>query len=181
MPSLYTEHLQVESSKCLVNIAEIEVTPSNNLTTCISKGYIRLQGPMCRVRRVVELTVDPSPVWRGRGQIRSQHWKIDGRTIRGFDVYMDDSTFGLGAFGLQTYHFVGFFESVLSNLEEEWLTGMLLQPTGGVDGEYQRCGVLNVVDKEGREMINAAFATQRMEKVEYEEVCDTYKYIIRII
>ncbi|KAH8744477.1 heterokaryon incompatibility protein-domain-containing protein [Hyaloscypha finlandica] len=180
VPSLYTEHLQVESSKCLVNIAEVKVTPSNNLSTSISKGHIRLQGPMCRMRRVVELTVDPSEVFRGRGQLRSQHWKIDGRTMPGFETYMDDGTFGSKAYGIQTYHFVGFFESVVSNPKGEWLTGMILQPTGGADGEYQRCGVLNVVNKQGREMINAAFAMQRMEKLEYEEVCDGFKYTIRI-
>jgi hypothetical protein len=50
-----------------------------------------------------------------------------------------------------------------------------------LDGEYQRCGVLNVVGKEGREMINPAFAMQRMKKLEYVKVCDTYKYTIRII
>jgi hypothetical protein len=182
VPSLYTEHLQVESSRCLVNIAQIEVTPSNNLAAPISKGYVRLQGPMCRMRRVVELTVDPSMVFRGRArQIRSQHWKMDGRTMPGFETYMDDGTFESGTFGIQTYHFVGFFESVVSDPEEEWLTGMILQPTGGADGEYQRCGILNVVDKEAREMINAAFTTQRMEKCEYEEVRDGCKYNIRII
>ena len=134
------------------------------------------------MRRVVELTVDPSMMFRGRArQIRSQYWKIDGRKMPGFETYMDDGTFESGTFGIQTYHFVGFFESVVSDPDEEWLTGMILQPTGGADGEYQRCGVLNVVDKEGREMINAAFAMQRMEKCEYEEVRDGCKYTISVI
>ncbi len=30
-------------------------------------------------------------------------------------------------------------------------------------------------------MINPAFAMQRMKKLEYVKVCDTYKYTIRII
>ena len=38
-----------------------------------------------------------------------------------------------------------------------WLIGMILQPTFDADGEYQRCGVLNVVKGEAREMIKLYF------------------------
>jgi hypothetical protein len=172
---LYAEHSRVEQSTRLVNIMEAEVTPSNNLSTSVKRGHVRLQGPICRMRRVVELTVDLSRKFMPKET--SNHWKIDGRTMPGFEVYMDDDT---SKSNIQTYHFVGFFESVLSNPTRKWLTGMILQPTGGADGEYRRCGVFNAMDEEARAMIKAGFATQKLEKIEYEESND-YRYTIKII
>jgi hypothetical protein len=82
---------------------------------------------------------------------------------------------------IQTYHFIAFFESVVSNPKETWLTGMMLQPTGGEDGKYQRCGVFDVVDKKAREMMKAGFARHIMLKEEYEEMFDDRTYTIKIL
>ena len=57
---------------------------------------------------------------------------------------------------------------------------MILQPTGDADGEYRRCGIFNAMDEETSAMIKAGFATQKLEKIEYEESND-YRYTIKII
>jgi hypothetical protein len=165
VPPMYTENLQVEKSTCLVSIMEAEVTPPNNLSASVKKGHIRLQGPVCRM----ELAL--------RGWM-FEVLKVDGRMMPGFETWMDDDTRKAST---QTYHFVGFFESVVSNPMLKWLTGMILQPTGGADGEYQRCGVFNAVDEEARAMIKASFATEKLEKTEYEEESNDHRYTIKII
>lgn len=183
VPSLDAEHLQVEECRCLVTISDIEVMPRNNLAASVTHGYIRLEGPMCRIRWMQKsiFGLFQPPESSRLSQWRSDSWKVDGKTMTmpSFEDYLDHHSYSTPRRPI--YHFVPFFETRLLHPKETWLTGMILQPTGQADGEYRRRGVLNIINEKARAMIKAGIESQFMAKEEYEKVSTDGTYTIRIV
>jgi hypothetical protein len=110
-------------------------------------------------------------------------WSIDGKplgTARGVIDEKNTRTDYTSTESSQDYYFLEFF-----NTQYFHIIGLLLEPSGHARGEYVRSGILRTIGTDtgrgGMEVIQAAFANQKIESTMYEEMDENRNYTIKII